>query len=180
MYELVQVGPRSYYINAPVKIGVYLAEENQVYLIDSGNDKDAGRNSANCWKSRDGHCGPFSTPILTQTTLAATSTFGKQTGCKIYAPGVDCAFTRHPLLEPSFLYGGFPPKGLAAQVFDGQGESCRVSHRCRALPKGVDLLSPSLAISSTWLAFAVRTVWFILPTAYPVRRPWRSIKLASS
>ena len=35
MYELVQVGPRSYYINAPVKIGVYLAEENQVYLIDS-------------------------------------------------------------------------------------------------------------------------------------------------
>ena len=78
MYELVQVGPRSYYINAPVKIGVYLAEENQVYLIDSGTTKTPVGNSANCWKSRDGRCGPFSTPILTQTTLAATSTFGSR------------------------------------------------------------------------------------------------------
>ena len=78
MYELVQVGPRSYYINAPVKIGVYLAEENQVYLIDSGNDKDAGRKLRQLLESRDGRCGPFSTPILTQTTLAATSTFGSR------------------------------------------------------------------------------------------------------
>ena len=29
-----------------------------------------------------------------------------QTGCKIYVPGIDCDFTRHPILEPSFLYGG--------------------------------------------------------------------------
>ena len=56
MYELVQVGPRSYYINAPVKIGLYLAQENQVYLIDSGNDKDAGRKLASCWTSRGGPC----------------------------------------------------------------------------------------------------------------------------
>ena len=39
MYELVQVGNRSYYINCPAKIGVYLADEHNVYLIDSGNDK---------------------------------------------------------------------------------------------------------------------------------------------
>lgn len=43
MYELIQVGPRSYYINAPVKIGLSLLQDNQVCLIDSGNDKDAGR-----------------------------------------------------------------------------------------------------------------------------------------
>ena len=43
MYELVQVGEKSYYINCPAKIGVYLSDENNVYLIDSGNDKDAGR-----------------------------------------------------------------------------------------------------------------------------------------
>ena len=28
------------------------------------------------------------------------------------APGIDCAFTRHPILEPSFLYGGYPCKEL--------------------------------------------------------------------
>ena len=35
-----------------------------------------------------------------------------QTGCKIYAPGIECAFTRHPVLEPAFLYGGYPAKEL--------------------------------------------------------------------
>ena len=36
----------------------------------------------------------------------------KQTGCRIYAPGIECDFTRHPVLEPAFLYGGFPSKDL--------------------------------------------------------------------
>ena len=43
MYELVQVGPQSYYIDCPAKIGVYVERDTEVYLIDSGSDKDAGR-----------------------------------------------------------------------------------------------------------------------------------------
>ena len=43
MYELVQVSEKCYYINCPAKIGVYVADEDHVYLVDSGNDKDAGR-----------------------------------------------------------------------------------------------------------------------------------------
>ena len=43
MYELIQAGPRRFYINSPVKIGVYLIDDEKVCLIDSGNDKDAGR-----------------------------------------------------------------------------------------------------------------------------------------
>ena len=43
MFELVKVGPQSYYINSPAKIGVYQVNESDIYLIDSGNDKDAGR-----------------------------------------------------------------------------------------------------------------------------------------
>ena len=43
MYELIQAGPRSFYINCPAKIGVFKIDDTQVCLIDSGNDKDAGR-----------------------------------------------------------------------------------------------------------------------------------------
>lgn len=43
MYESVQISDKCYYINCPAKIGVYIAHENNVFLIDSGNDKDAGR-----------------------------------------------------------------------------------------------------------------------------------------
>lgn len=43
MYELEQVGPQSYYINSPAKIGIYAQSEREVYLIDSGNDKEAAK-----------------------------------------------------------------------------------------------------------------------------------------
>lgn len=43
MYELQQVGEKSYYINSPAKIGIYRQNETDIYLIDSGNDKEAAK-----------------------------------------------------------------------------------------------------------------------------------------
>ena len=43
MYELIQVSDRSYYIQCPAKIGLVRLNDTDVCLIDSGNDKDAGR-----------------------------------------------------------------------------------------------------------------------------------------
>ena len=43
MYELEQIGKQSYYINCPAKIGIYRRNDKDVYLIDSGNDKEAGK-----------------------------------------------------------------------------------------------------------------------------------------
>ncbi len=34
----------------------------------------------------------------------------QQTGCKVYSSGIEKAFTEYPILEPSFLYGGYPCK----------------------------------------------------------------------
>ena len=55
MYELIQVSERSYYIQSPAKIGLVRLEGQNVCLIDSGNDKDAGRKvrqllDANGWR----------------------------------------------------------------------------------------------------------------------------------
>ena len=44
--------------------------------------------------------------------IGGCSYLQKQTSCRIYAPGIECDFTRHPVLEPAFLYGGFPSKDL--------------------------------------------------------------------
>ena len=43
MYELIQVSDSSYYIQSPAKIGLIKLTDTEVCLIDSGNDKDAGR-----------------------------------------------------------------------------------------------------------------------------------------
>lgn len=43
MLELMQVSERCYYIQSPAKIGLVKLDDNNVCLIDSGNDKDTGR-----------------------------------------------------------------------------------------------------------------------------------------
>ena len=43
MYELVQVSDKCFYIQAPAKIGIVKLSDSEVCLIDSGNDKEAGK-----------------------------------------------------------------------------------------------------------------------------------------
>ena len=43
MFELVQITENCYYIQSPAKIGLVKLNGQDVCLIDSGNDKDAGR-----------------------------------------------------------------------------------------------------------------------------------------
>ena len=55
MYELIPITPHCFYIQSPAKIGLVEVGEGEVCLIDSGNDKDAGRRirqvlDANGWQ----------------------------------------------------------------------------------------------------------------------------------
>ena len=112
MYELKQVGPDSYYIDCPAKIGVYAADPDRVVLVDSGNDKEAGRKVL---KVLAGQGWKLSAIVNTHSNadhIGGNQYLQRQTGCKIFAKGIDAAFTRYPLLEPSFLYGGYPCKAL--------------------------------------------------------------------
>lgn len=111
MFELHRVGEHTYYIESPAKIGVYLADGG-AYLIDSGNAKDAGRKvrkilDDNGWQLR----GIVNTHSNADH-IGGNRYLQQQTGCKIFSTGIEKAFTESPILEPSFLYGGFPCKEL--------------------------------------------------------------------
>ena len=41
--ELIQVGEKTYYIKNPTNIGIYKIDDKNIYIIDSGNDKEAGK-----------------------------------------------------------------------------------------------------------------------------------------
>lgn len=62
-----------------------------------------------------------------------------QTGCKIYAPGMECDFTNHTVLEPSFLYGGYPCKDLRHKFLMAQGSNAEYLTK-DVLPKGFELI----------------------------------------
>lgn len=139
MYELVQLADSSYYINCPAKIGLIRVSETEVCLIDSGNDKEAGRKvrqilDANQWKLR-----AIYNTHSNADHIGGNKYLQSQTGCKIYAPGIEHDFTRHTMLEPSFLYGAFPPKELRHKFLLAQESDAEyLTEEC--LPDGVTLI----------------------------------------
>jgi glyoxylase-like metal-dependent hydrolase (beta-lactamase superfamily II) len=112
MFELNQVGERSYYINCPAKIGIYKVNDTDVYLIDSGNDKDAGRKVRKILNENGLSLKGIINTHSNADHIGGNKYLQQQTGCKIFADGIEAAFTKYPLLEPSFLYGGYPCKDL--------------------------------------------------------------------
>ena len=112
MYELIQVSERSYYIQSPAKIGLVRLDGQDVCLIDSGNDKDAGRKVRQLLDANGWRLTAIYNTHSNADHIGGNRYLQGQTGCKIFAPGIDCAFTRYPILEPSFLYGGYPCKEL--------------------------------------------------------------------
>ena len=112
MYELIQVSPNDYYIQCPAKIGLVKLNDTEVCLIDSGSDKDAGRKALKLLDANGWCLKAIYNTHSHADHIGGNRYLQERTGCQIYAPGIECAFTRHPVLEPAFLYGGYPAKEL--------------------------------------------------------------------
>lgn len=140
MFELKRAGEKTYYVDCPAKIGICLTDNGEAYLIDSGNDKDAGKKllkllEENCWQLK----GIINTHSHADH-IGGNGYLQRQTGCKIFARGVEKAFVCAPVLEPSFLYGGYPCKDLRHKFLLAQeSEASELSDE--AFPKELEVLS---------------------------------------
>lgn len=112
MYELIQAGARTYYLDCPAKIGIYQITDQNVYLIDSGNDKDAARKVDKILKANNWNLIGIINTHSNADHIGGNQLLQKRTGCKIIAAGIERAFIEYPILETSFLYGGYPCKEL--------------------------------------------------------------------
>lgn len=108
MYELVQVAENTFYINSPSKIGVYRVSEEQVWLIDSGNDKDAGRKIQKILEQQGWTLSGIINTHSNADHIGGNTLLQNRLGCPIYSTSMENAVIENPILEPSFLYGGYP------------------------------------------------------------------------
>ena len=139
MYELNQLGPNTYTIESPARVGLVRVSENEVCLIDAGSDRSAARKirqilDAHGWQLR----------AIYNTHSHADHIGGNrylqdQTLCRIYAPGVEAAFTRYPILEPSLLYGASPLSELRDK-FLMAGESDARELTAADMPQGWEVV----------------------------------------
>lgn len=137
--ELIKVGEKTYYIKNPTNIGIYKIDDENVYLIDSGNDKDAGRKvlkfiNENGWNVKG--------IILTHSNadhIGGNKIIQDRTNCKIYASNIEKCFTENPILETSFLYGGYPFNGIRNKFL--LAKESKVIEINNNLPEGLECIS---------------------------------------
>lgn len=139
MYELTQVSGNSYYIQSPARIGLVRLSDTEVCLIDSGNDKDAGRKVRQILDANGWHLTAIYNTHSNADHIGGNKYLQSQTGCKVYAPGIECDFTKHPILEPSFLYGGYPCKELRHKFLLAQESDVEFLTEA-VLPEGFEII----------------------------------------
>ncbi|WP_343208117.1 MBL fold metallo-hydrolase [Anaerolentibacter hominis] len=140
MYELIQAAANTFYINCPAKIGMYRTDDSHVILIDTGNDKEAGKKiqkilTANQWEPQ--------AIINTHSNadhIGGNRLLQDRLGCPAYCTGAEAAFTEFPVLEPSFLFGAYPPAPLRNKFLMAQPSSVNRIDML-SLPSGMELLS---------------------------------------
>lgn len=160
MYELIQVGERTYYIDCPSKIGIYKMDEERVCLIDSGNDKDAGKK---VWKILEANGWKLDRILNTHSHadhIGGNHFLQQKSGCRIYCAGVDRILAEHTLFEPVMLYGGSPYKELRNKFLCAQPSEVQELTE-EVLPEGVKMLridGHSFAMTAFWTEDGI---WFV-------------------
>jgi len=85
MYKIEQVGRQSYYINSPAKIGIYRQTDAEIYLIDSGNDKEAGKKVLKIAKQNGWTIKGIINTHSNADHIGGNRYIQEQTGCPIFA-----------------------------------------------------------------------------------------------
>lgn len=138
MYELIKVTEQCYYIDCPAKIGIYRTSAGAV-LIDSGNNKDSGKKALKQLVANGWHLSAIYNTHSHADHIGGNAYLQRETGCRIYARGIECDFTNHPILESAFLYGGYPYSDLRHKFLLAE-ESRAEPLTDAALPEGLSLL----------------------------------------
>jgi glyoxylase-like metal-dependent hydrolase (beta-lactamase superfamily II) len=107
---LVQLSDQVHVLPGGVNIGVVRLDDRQVALIDAGlNDSSAKKTIKAVREELDSEVVAVVTTHGHADHFGGNATVVKRTGARVYAPALDEAILRYPILQPAFLYGGADP-----------------------------------------------------------------------
>lgn len=137
--ELIKVGERTYYIKNPTNIGIYKVSDDEVFLIDAGNDKDAGKKILKMVEAEGWRVKGIISTHSNADHIGGNNLIQERTGCPVYANGIEKSFTEFPVIEVSYLYGGYPFSDLRNKFL--LAKESKVTELNENLPAGLEYFS---------------------------------------
>lgn len=165
MYELMQAGENTFYINCPSKIGVYRTSSEEVWLIDSGNDKDAGRKIQKILDQQGWKLKGIINTHSNADHIGGNTLLQDRLNCPVYSTPMENTVIENPILEPSFLYGGYPFQKLRNKFLMATPSKAQDISQAQ-LPEGMEIFPLG---GHFWQMIGVRTpdnVYFLADSVF--------------
>jgi len=108
---LTQLSNLIYYFPSPANVGLFI-KDNKAILIDSGNDKEAGRQILKLLKNKNLELSLIINTHSHADHIGGNEFLQKRTNCSIAATAMEASFIGNPILESTVLNGGFPHRRL--------------------------------------------------------------------
>ena len=136
MYELMEITANNYYVNSPTKVGIYMSAPGEVWLIDSGSDKDAGKKVFRHVEEQGWRVLGILATHSHADHIGGAALLMQRTGAKIYAASAEKCFVEHTVYEPAMLWGGCPPQALRGKAMCAASVPCADVWEAK-LPEGL-------------------------------------------
>lgn len=165
MYELVSVGKQSYYMECPAKIGFFFSPGGEVFLIDSGIDKDTAKKAEKHILSKGGVLAAIINTHSHADHCGGDKYLQDKYNCPVYARPLEAAIIANPIIEPSFLYGGYPYKELKNKFLMAKPAKATDIEEA-ILPEGFEIIDLP---GHYFQQIAIKTpddVWFIADSVF--------------
>jgi glyoxylase-like metal-dependent hydrolase (beta-lactamase superfamily II) len=110
--ELALLSGSTYVALGPTNVGVFARGDGRATLVDSGNDDDSGRKILRACEAAGLRVSHIANTHSNADHCGGNSFIQARTDCRIASSRQEAAFIENPLLEPSFLWGGYPIPAL--------------------------------------------------------------------
>ena len=122
--QIRKLGDKTYCIENPVNVGIYVLNDNNVCVIDTGSSKDYAKLIDKVLIDHNWNLKYIINTHSHADHISGNKYLQDKYKCKIYSSKIESYFINYPILEPSFLYGASPIKDLCSHFLYAPASIC--------------------------------------------------------
>ena len=124
MVELIKLGEKTYYIKNPVNVGIYVLDDDNICLIDTGNSKDFGKIIEKILNENNWNLKYIINTHSHADHIGGNKYLQNKYKCLIYASKIESFFINEPILEPAMLYSANPSREMYTSILKADASIC--------------------------------------------------------